>query len=416
MIRLKNIILLLAFPLFISAQDQGCDGIRYLQSTFDSIEVSTEKFGENLDVNGNTKELFMDVYTPYGDTLDNRPLIVLAYGGAFVAGEREDMDFFCRLFASRGYTAATIDYRLLMPSILNFPDSLDFLDIAFKAVADMKGSIRHMRMLEDNGNPYGINSDLIFVGGVSAGAITALQTAYVDASDSIPDYLATIIDANGGIEGNTGDSLNMTYSSAVSGVLNASGALYRTDWLDEGEVPVVSYHGTADEVVPYNKGLVTFRFSGIPFEIITLNGSGNIHAQAETVGVESSLVTVIDGEHTDIYTDSIYADSLVKYLDLTLTTFEGIICDMVSNTEDVPSSIRVQVFPNPVDDMINIQIEEELSSLNVYLFDAVGRLVSSQNLDQQRDINIPRQGLPNGIYYLRLQGAQKASTYKLVFN
>ena len=407
---------IILFQNFAISQN-GCDGTRYVVPVFTDVTVETIKYGENLGVDSITQELFMDIYQPVGDTLSNRPLVILAYGGAFVAGERGDMAIFATGLAQRGMVAASIDYRLLkVMGLGDIPDSTAFMDIAFKAISDMKGSIREMRKIADNGNPYRIDPDMIFVGGISAGAITALQTAYLDPSDDIPDFLVPIIENNGGLDGNTGDSLNQTYSAEVSGVINGSGALYQLDWMDEGEVPVTSYHGTADEVVPYNFGIATLRVGIFPFRIISLNGSGNIEQRADALGIPNILETVEGGEHSNIYTDSIYAPNLANFLNNSSSFLETIVCGTISSTENLVNNLNVEVYPNPVDQVINVTInEDENISYRIQLLDAMGRVVMDYKTapwEQQIQLNNP--GWSKGMYYLNVQNEKGTSITKLL--
>ena len=71
----------------LSAQTaEGCDGNRYFLNVFDNTTKTTVKFGENTTALGSTQELFMDIYEPVGDNLEKRPLIIWAFGGAFITG------------------------------------------------------------------------------------------------------------------------------------------------------------------------------------------------------------------------------------------------------------------------------------------------------------------------------------------
>ncbi|MEL6987275.1 MAG: T9SS type A sorting domain-containing protein, partial [Bacteroidota bacterium] len=380
--------------------------------------VSTVQFGTNVDPQGNTRDLFMDIYQPEGDTVSRRPVIVLAYGGAFVAGQRGDMEPFARIFAHSGYVAVSIDYRLLEPSIINIPDSLDFLDVAFKAVGDMKASIRELRKSVDEGNPYRIDPNMIFVGGVSAGAITAIQTAYVTPEDDIPDYVMNVIDANGGFEGNTGDSLNQTYTSEVNGVVNGSGAVYLPHWIDEGEVPITSYHGTEDRVVPYNFGIATLSFGIFDLMVVSLNGSGNIQTRANEVGIPNILETVEGGEHSNIYTDSIYQTNLNTFIANSASFLESIVCNTISSNKNEIVELDIDVFPNPVKDVIQIRINEAMDEdFSILLVDVMGRTVVQYDANKfEQDITLANQGWPSGMYFLNIQNSKGRSTTSLIVN
>jgi len=95
---------------------------RYRDLVFTDVDVQSDiVFGAGRRAGSTDQVLAMDVYTPAGDTLRTRPVIVLAFPGGFVRGSRTDdsMVFLAEQFARRGYVAASIDYRLIEDS----PDS-----------------------------------------------------------------------------------------------------------------------------------------------------------------------------------------------------------------------------------------------------------------------------------------------------
>jgi para-nitrobenzyl esterase len=305
-----------------SAKELICESKRYEFPLFTEVDITTVKYGSNINTSGVNQDLFMDVYTPKSDTLSKRPAIVLAFGGSFIAGDRKQLSSLATELAKLGYVAACIDYRLL--SFLQWPiDSVKGFDIAIKASGDMKAAIRHLRKDAATTNLHKIDSDMIFAGGVSAGAITALQTAYFDASDNTEAHVKAAIDKNGGIEGNSGDAENLKYSSKVQGVINLSGAIYRPYFIDTGEPPVISFHGDADEVVPYGYDFV--KPLGIP--IIPLYGSSEVNKRANTVNVRTTLVTVKGGGHEDIYSDSKYTADFNGFKQLAFWFNKEIICE-----------------------------------------------------------------------------------------
>ena len=60
-------------------------------------------------------------------------------------------------------------------------DSIDGTETVVRAVHDYRAAIRYFKKdFSENGNIYGIDTSLIFAGGVSAGAITAVHVAYMD--------------------------------------------------------------------------------------------------------------------------------------------------------------------------------------------------------------------------------------------
>ena len=194
------------FTFNLQSQSEGCNGSRYVDFVFDEIKLTEGiKFGDGNEINGNFKELKMDIYEPANDVVEKRPLIVLAFGGSFIAGERQDLDWLCEAYARKGYVAVTIDYRLYDGSLFPLPTGLQMQEVVVKAVGDMKAAIRYMRKDAATDNLYGIDPNMVIVGGISAGAIAAMHTATLDSTDVFDEALQAVIDEEGGLEGTTND-------------------------------------------------------------------------------------------------------------------------------------------------------------------------------------------------------------------
>jgi len=287
----------------LAVDDLVCGENLYIDSMFEQIGITEGiVYGNNFNVDGTPIELLMDVYEPIEHIATNRPVIIWAFGGAFVSGDRSQMDAFARSYARKGYVTATIDYRILGFQV-GIPDSIQALDIAVKASSDMKAAIRHLRKDAATGNNFGIDPNQIIVAGVSSGAITALQVAMVDEDDPLSPAFFELIEQNGGFEGSSGDEENMSYSSAVQGVISLSGGIANTEWIDSNDPPIFSFHGDDDQVVPY--GFDAVRILGSP--IINLFGSQEIHKKAEAIGLSAQLITVVGGGHQDIYIDEAFS-------------------------------------------------------------------------------------------------------------
>ena len=239
----------------LSAQNPGCDGVRYKENVFTSVKKTTVQFATAINQANSPVMLMMDIYEPEGDNISRRPVVVLAHGGSFISGNKTDMKSWCELLAKKGYVAASIDYRLFPFFILGLPDSVEIFGTAVRAVGDMKCAVRFFREDAATVSQFRADPDNIFIGGYSAGAVTALHAAYLDSNDVVPAFIQDIIDQNGGFDGNTGSAANQTYSSYSKAVVNMSGGIYRSSWVDAGGVPLTSIHGNADGTVPYLSGL-----------------------------------------------------------------------------------------------------------------------------------------------------------------
>lgn len=232
-----NYLYLLTISTFSSltlAFAQPCAGGRYESDIFPNITTTSNiVYGSNVTAGGTTQSLTMDVYAPTADLELNRPLIIWAHGGSFVGGTKNDGDVVAlsQSFARKGFVCVSINYRLGLTPF----DSVGAIKAALRAVQDMKASIRFFYKDKLTTNTYKIDTNNIFIGGSSAGAITALHLAYLDKSCEINYYISpTNLTSLGGMDGYSG---NQCYSSKIKGVINLCGALGRYGWIQQGDVP-----------------------------------------------------------------------------------------------------------------------------------------------------------------------------------
>jgi hypothetical protein len=272
---------------------QACSECRYIAPVFDSITVSTVKFGQGMNINGQMQELYMDVYQPYGDTMLNRPVVVFAFGGGFVQGSRDDWYVVevCRHLAKAGYVAVSPDYR----TGIDYSEiiQLRYMRIFFRPMQDMRACVQYLKAdFSELGNNYQIDTNKIILGGASAGAITALMTSYCDKpSEMLQSGSPTALDALGGFYSTTG--LYPNYSWRHAAVLNIAGALIDANWIEPGDVPHIAAHGDADAVVPYGVG----SFGALTADLFNLEGSYVVDSIAKAKGVCSYLYTMEGHDH-----------------------------------------------------------------------------------------------------------------------
>ena len=259
--------------------------VRYSDEIFTNVAKTTAIYSD-------TFSFEMDIYTPLGDTEVDRPVVILAHGGGFFAGTKENpaMVRLAESLAKRGYVAASISYHLAS-GFTEMLDSNRATALVMKAIGDGRAAIRYMRKSAANGNAYGVNPNKIFIAGNSAGAIIALHVGFFDAQDNLSPRLDSIMNANGGFEGFSG---NDGYSSAVSGAVNMAGGIVRLNLIDSDDAPVISFHGVDDDVVPANCDNV---FSGATggLDVVNVCGSIPIHETASALGVASELNTYQGG-------------------------------------------------------------------------------------------------------------------------
>ncbi len=212
------------------------DQTRYIDSIFETT-ISEDIVYATVD----GQELLLNVITPQGDTETDRPLIIIANGGAFAFTDREQIIPVAEQFAEAGYVAVVMSYRTQ-----GGPTSgEDFRYAAVDATHDMIAAVRFMKA---NAETFGIDPNKVIVGGASAGAVMAASVGTTDPDDPISDDLAAYLETVGGVYGNVGEHLDQ--SPAVQGVFAISGAIFGLDTIDANSAPIYAVHNELDPVAP----------------------------------------------------------------------------------------------------------------------------------------------------------------------
>lgn len=258
--------------------------------------------------------LQMNLYTPR--TSGRHPLVLFIHGGAFYVGDRSDeaIDLWCRRLTSSGYVCATIDYRMGFR-----PTRSDVERAQYRALQDAHAALR---FLAAHAETYGIDTAYLFAAGCSAGAITALNLALMTdadrpeatysrrerralrhrAADSVgrvasADPAATDEEGLGPIAA-SGNSLTTPFR--LRGVINMWGGVRDLSLLrNRPRTALLSIHGDADAVIPYNIG---YPFNDLRTTLGrrlygTVFGSAAIHRRAQELGRRSELVTLVGCGH-----------------------------------------------------------------------------------------------------------------------
>lgn len=410
-----------------AVNSQTCAGGRYATDLFSTVTITSDvNYGSNTSFTGGTTQLDMDIYEPTGDTETARPLIIWAHGGSFIGGTKAEADVveLSNRFAKKGFVCASIDYRVGMWPI----DSVNAIKALLRAVQDMKGSVRFFYEDAQNANTYKIDTNHIYIGGSSAGAITALQYAYLDKECEIEEFMSlTTLNSMGGLEGASG---NPGYSTTVAGVINLCGAVARYGWIEAGDVPLVSMHGDNDGTVDYNRGYASV--SG--FDIMQLDGSRMIDAGATAVGVESKFYTHYGGGHVVYLGNAQYMDTTVNFIrDFlidqfgcteaalqapntptgTATLYAPTFCGL--SVEEQSNELVKGIFPNPSSDQMTVIFDGNVVLSEVVLLDLSGRIINSYDVNSNTLI-INKNDLNAGVYILKSSDENGVvSTSKIIF-
>lgn len=252
---------------------------------FSSDQIDSKKdvvYGNAVNVKGESQDLLIDYYFPDTDidTMTKRPFILLVHGGSFMRGSKDlHMTAMSIEFAKRGFVAATMSYRLgFDPSVPG-----DNAIAVYRAQQDANAAIRYM---VENAEKLGIDTSWILMGGGSAGAVTALITAY-GSQEEWNAFFPTVEASLGAID-TSGNDLKNTFE--IKGIFNNWGAVSPGVLNGQKLLPMISFHGELDRIVP------------IDASPITGYGSRKLHDMLNEQGVCGDLSIDPTGGHV-IYRD-----------------------------------------------------------------------------------------------------------------
>lgn len=269
---------------FTSFAQTQYDGNRYRESVFNAPPTAgmNIKYGAApvWTVPYQNTDLKLNVYQPAGDIHNKRPLIIFAHAGGYLNGSKDvnDMVALCDSFARKGFVTATIDYR----KGFNPLDAESAERGVYRGIQDAKASVRFFK---EKATLYGIDTNNIFFGGMSAGGFSALNVAYMDKESERPQSTY-----GGGTVNNLQclDCAGNAYphTSKVKGILDFWGAVNDTTIIEAGDIPLLIMHGVNDPTVPYEYGH--------PFGLPTLPntyGGLPIYKRAMNLGMDVEFVT-----------------------------------------------------------------------------------------------------------------------------
>jgi para-nitrobenzyl esterase len=371
--------------LVVYRADAQCAGGRYQNEIFSGYTLDSVVYSTPYN-------LKVDIYQPAGDTLSARPLIILAHGGSFVSGTREDdntIDSLCTRFARRGYVTASIDYRLTDYTSLILDSTLAISEV-IKAISDGKAAVRYFVKDAATTNIYKIDTNNIFIGGNSAGAVLYMHVGYLDSLGECPSDIMDTMLANGGFEGNSG---NAGYTTKSRAIIDLAGGLNHSSFVGPGDKPSVNAQGNNDNIVPYT---CAFALNGLVK--VTLCGLGTLEPVFDSNGIyHMSHVFPGDG-HVPWSTDPVKFNTVDSLVNVFLYS---LVCSGVTSVNEVAANTGLTLFPNPASEAVYLKSPVPVS--DIVMYDATGRSVLQQDNINRGDYELNTARLYKGVYFVRIR-------------
>ena len=206
--------------------------------------------------------LEMDIYTPAGAPDTTRPLLLMMHGGSFFIGNKAEpgQAGWCRYFASLGYVAVSIDYRLGYHL-----SRTEFREAELRALEDADAALDFLLRRED----LRIDPDRIFVAGTSAGAMTALNLAFRLYGDKPMEQVKPRRDKD----------------FRIRAVGNLWGSVHNLSVLENASVAILSFQSEHDPVMPYDYGYPMGWFGRLLSD--PMYGTHAVHEKAVAIGLRA---------------------------------------------------------------------------------------------------------------------------------
>lgn len=166
----------------------------------------------------------------------------------------------------------------------------------------------------------------------------------------------------------------------------------------------VQWHWNGPNIEMYVVNVDTFTtFDGIDRKRIWLQGNSYLGIWIEGIGaVHYMSMSVFKPSY--VFSVSGWSDLACHSVGNTVIYGAGSSPSscILSSVEKVDNTIEVQIFPNPVDEQLTIELKNaEIQEL--FITDLNGRIILRQSINNLQQVSIPFEGaLPSGVYLVKL--------------
>ena len=233
--------------------------------------------GANYQIEANIRyslhpETVLDIVQARAPALKNRPGVIVIHGGGWIGGDKESMlEPFCLPFVEHGFVVANVEYRLAR---------------AASAPAAVNDVLEAAKWFRDRAADYKVDPNQIIVTGISAGAHLAMMVGMAPESAGLGPSIkiAAIVNFYGisdvpdQLQGPHLQSYAVTWIPEQPGRMELAKKLSPITYVRKGLPPMLSIHGDADPVVPYDQSV-------------------RLTKELKAAGNQAELITVPGGQH-----------------------------------------------------------------------------------------------------------------------
>ena len=244
---------------------------------FSLLGLAARVFGADYQIEANVRyslhpETVLDIVQARAPALKNRPGVIVIHGGGWIQGNKESMlERFCLPFVEHGFVVANVEYRLAQSAT------------APAAVNDVLEAAKWFR---DRAADYKVDPNQIIVTGDSAGGHLAMMVGMAPESAGLGPSIKIaavvnfygISDVPDQLQGPHLQTYAVTWVPEQQDRMDLAKKLSPITYVRKGLPPMLSIHGDADEVVPYEQSV-------------------RLTKELKTAGDQAELITVPGGQH-----------------------------------------------------------------------------------------------------------------------
>ena len=224
----------------------------------------------------NNWEAKLDLYLPRGAS-EPTPTLIFFHGGGWRGGNKEGSSLSFLPYLEMGWSVVNVEYRLAQVSL---------------APAAVEDCLCALRWIIRNADEYNLDVDRLVVSGQSAGGHLAMTTGMLPASAGFDRQcpgteelkVAAIVnwygitDVPDLLEGPNMRPYAVEWMGSMPNRKEIGERVSPLTYVRNGLPPVLTIHGDADPVVPYNHAV-------------------RLHEELEKAGVPNQLLTIPGGSH-----------------------------------------------------------------------------------------------------------------------
>ncbi|MBK8346285.1 MAG: T9SS type A sorting domain-containing protein [Saprospiraceae bacterium] len=246
------------------------------------------------------------------------------------------------------------------------------------------------------------------------------------------------------------------FSSDFALCVNMGGALGDSTWLGDGEVPLVSFHVDTDPFAPVETDILNVPTALGPQPVVEVSGSRDLAERADRFGNNDVFKSIPAGHdpfaaknpvnHLGYYefrntpdnqsgpwewaagdnppstcnknsvTSKIYIDTIMGYFAPRACVALGLNCDFNSSVTDLTdANVNLKMAPNPATTELYITVSDETPIRSYAIYDISGRIVRNITDLNSSSVNLRRESLQNGMYFIKMNFDKGSLTKKVIF-